>query len=247
MSLPEVKYSVHKLTVPSTQEQVAFRPFKVKEHKVLLQALELGDTVNFIETIYAIINACTFEKLDVSKLRMEDIDYIFLKLRAKSHNQIINTSYKCIKPDLEGVPCNKNINVPINLEEVKTYYPENFNKNRIVMVNDSAGIKFNNPTFESFKLLSKIENVTGLFNVTEAFLYSCIECVFDGENIQVPGVDFTQEEMVAYIEDLDSSVIDQINLFFENMPYTGLEIDVKCPKCGNSEHFTLRNLEDFFV
>ncbi|MDD5150664.1 MAG: hypothetical protein PHC28_09295 [Flavobacterium sp.] len=247
MSLPEVKYTVHKLTVPSTQEQISFRPFIVKEHKVLLQALEMGDTVNFIETIYAIIKACTFEKLDISKLRMEDIDYIFLKLRAKSHNQIINSNYKCIKPDVEGNPCNKNISVQIDLEQVKTYYPEDFNKNRIIMVSENAGIKFNNPTFESFKLLSKIENVNSLFNVTEAFLYSCIECVFDGDNIQVPGIDFTQEEMVEYIENLDSNTIDKINLFFDNMPYTGLELDVKCPKCGNSEHFILKNLEDFFV
>jgi hypothetical protein len=255
MALPTVKYPTFELTVPSTKKKIKFRPFLVREHKLLLQAIELNDSANFINTIYKIIEACTFGKVDVENLAMYDIDYIFLMLRARSIGELVPVEYKCIaevkKTNEDGEEitetCNNKVRLNLDLNQVEVHIPEGYEKNRIIMIGPDMGLKLRAPTFAQFKELSKIENVGGLFDVTEAFIYSCTECVFDGDKIFVPGKDFTQQELSEFIENLHGDAIDKINEFFADMPYVALNIHVRCPKCGNEDDMEIRGLEDFFV
>jgi hypothetical protein len=257
MTLPVVKYPTFELTVPSTKKVIKYRPFLVREHKLILQALELKDSANFINTIYKIIEACTFGKVDVEKLAMYDIDYIFLMIRARSIGELIPVEYRCaaeIKKVLEDgtetiEPCNTKVRVNLDLNQIKVHVPEDYEKNRIIIADASSniGLKMRAPTFAQFRELSNIENVEGLFNVTEAFVYSCTECVFEGDNVLVPGKDFTQEELTEFIEGLHGDVIEKINDFFTNMPYVALNTKIRCPKCGNEDEIEIRSLEDFFV
>jgi hypothetical protein len=179
---------------------------------------------------------------------MEDIDYTFLKIRAKSNGDNVFASYKCIKKNEEDKECGTNIKVLIDLNRVETYYPEDYEKNRIIMTGENSGIKFSNPTLEAFKLIKKeIDGTESLFDITESYIYACVECTFDGDEVSTPDVDFNETEFREYLNELDGSVIDRINTFFNDMPYTGMELNVTCPKCRNKEQFILRNLEDFFV
>ena len=132
MSLPSVKYPTYDLIVPSTKQKIKYRPFLVREYKLILQAIELGDSSNFINTIYNIVKSCTFEKIDVEKLLMYDIDYIFLMLRAKSIGEIIPVEYRCNaeieKTNEEGEvtkePCNTKVSIKIDLNEIEVVEPE---------------------------------------------------------------------------------------------------------------------------
>lgn len=255
MALPVVKYPLFELTVPSTKKVIKYRPFLVKEHKLLLQALELKDSANFINTIYNIIRACTLDKIDVEKLTMYDIDYIFLMLRARSIGEIVPVEYKCVadvtKTSEEGAetiePCNTRVRLNLDLNQVKVHIPEDYEKNRVIMADANIGLKLRAPTFAQFRELSNIENIDGMFNVTEAFIYSCTECVFDGNKVLVPGTDFSQQELSEFIEGLHSDVVEKINNFFSYMPYVSLNLKIHCPKCGNEDEIEIKGLEDFFV
>jgi hypothetical protein len=255
MALPVVKYPTYELTVPSTKKVVKYRPFLVREHKLLLQALELKDSANFINVIYDIINACTLNKLDVEKLTMYDIDYIFLMIRARSIGEIVPVEYRCMvdveKTDENGEvtigPCNTKIRLNLDLNQIQVVIPDEYEASRVVMADSNIGIKLRAPTFAQFRELGKINSVDGLFNVTEAFIFSCTECVFDGDSVMVPGTDFTQEEFAAFIEGLHSDAIEKINTFFSHMPYVSLKTKIRCPKCGSEDEIEIKGLEDFFV
>jgi hypothetical protein len=256
MALPAVKYPTFELTVPSTKKVIKYRPFLVKEHKLLLQALELKDTANFINTIYQIIDACTFGKLDVENLAMYDVDYIFLMLRARSIGEMVPVEYKCMnevrKVSEDGnasfmEPCGTKIRLNLDLNKVKVNIPDGYDEKRVVMIDSDIGIKLRSPTFSQFRELGDIENVDGLFNVTEVLIYSCTECVFDGDKIFVPGNDFTQQELAEFIEGIPGDAIEKINDFFMQMPYVSLDVNVRCPKCGSEDRIELKSLEDFFA
>lgn len=263
MALPKVEYPTYDLIIPSSGVKIKYRPFLVREHKLLLQAVEMKDSANFINTIYDIINACTFEKLDVEKLTMYDIDYIFLMLRARSIGELVPVEYRCAskveQKDEEGnvvrdengdpvlVDCDSKVRVTLDLNKVQVTIPKGYGEHRVIMFNDTVGIKLCSPSFAKFKELSQIENVDGMFNVAEAFVYSCTECVFDGDKVLVPEKDFTQDDLIAFIEGLPSDVVEKINTFFDNLPYVSLTTTIRCPKCGEEDTIEIKGLEDFFV
>lgn len=255
MALPIVKYPTYELTVPSTKKVVKYRPFLVKEHKLLLQALELKDGANFINVIYDIINACTLNKLDVEKLTMYDIDYIFLMIRARSIGEMVPVEYRCVadveKTSEDGEvttgPCDTKIRLNLDLNQIKVVVPDDYEANRVIMADANIGIKLRAPTFAQFRELGKIDTVDGLFNVTEAFVYSCTECVFDGDKVMVPGTDFNQEELATFIEGLHGDAVEKISTFFSCMPHVSLNMKIRCPKCGNEDKIEIKGLEDFFV
>lgn len=262
MKLPIVEHRLHSITVPSSKQEVKFRAFRVKEHKLLLEALEMQDGQSLINTIGVIVESCTVPQLNVNTLSMYDMDYIFLHIRAKSLGEIVPVEYTCMAqtkklvkqaPDYTGEPihetgaCNSKVIVNLDLNAVDVYYPIDYDKKRLIMINDTIGIKLKCPSFYQFKELDKIDNVKSLFSVTERFIYACVDSIFDGDNVSVPDIDFNFNDMVEFLENLPTDIIDEINLFFDEMPYTALKMNIECPYCKNKGMIEVKELEDFFV
>lgn len=256
MSLPIAKYPMYDIEVPSTKQKIKFRPFLVKEHKIILQSIEFKDADNFINSILNIVDSCTFNKLNISELTVYDVDYIFLHLRAKSVGENVPVQYRCManietfdeeENDLIYNICDTKINVNLDLNQIKVSFPPEFEKNKIVMVDENIGMKLKVPNFEQFKKLDKVDNVGKMFSVTERFIFDCVENIFDAGAVMLPGKDFDIKEFIEFLENLPFEAVQKINRFFESMPHISLAVAIRCPKCGSMDNIELKTLDDFFV
>jgi hypothetical protein len=251
MSLPVVKVNKYNQEIKELGKTIKYRPFLQGEHKILLTAIEFKDESALVNALIDIVKACTFDELDMDKLPMHLVDYIFLKIYTKSVGAKTPTVYHCTHLTNKGEegkvnlqPCNSKFNMHINLEDAELFYPEGYEAKKIIMVDDAVGIKLRAPSFEDYR---KIDLEGSFVDITDQFVLSCIESVFDAETVRVPGVDFTPAEMIAWMDKLESHVADDIGTFFQDLPYLGLTVNVKCPECGNKEVIELKGLEDFFV
>lgn len=256
MALPIAKYPVYTVTVPSTGVEVKFRPFLVKEQKIILQAIEFKVADQFITAVLNIVDSCTFGKLDVSKLTVYDVDYIFLQIRARSIGEYVGVIYKCLAVvefededtgEYSNKICDTKINVNLDLTKVKVVSPPDFEQKRLIMIDDNLGMTLKSPNFEKYKKLDKIDNVGKMFSVTERFIFDCCENIFDDDGVMLPTKDFTIGDFIEFLENLPTKAVQDINDFFKSMPHVSLDVNVRCPACGSVDHIELRSLDDFLV
>lgn len=256
MALPLAKFPTYNITVPSTGQEIKFRPFLVKEQKIILQSIEFKDAENFINAILNIVDSCTFNKLDIAKCTMYDIDYLFLHIRARSIGEEVPVTYKCmaiiekIDEDTEEYSnevCNTKINVALDLTKIRVTSPPDFDEKRLIMVDDNLGMKLKSPNFENYKRLEKVDNIGKMFSVTERFIFDCVENIFDEKSVMLPNRDFFEADFIEFLENLPTVAVQKINDFFNSMPHISLNVVVRCPKCGSTDYIELRSLDDFFV
>ena len=275
--LPNVQTVIYNLTIPSSGQEITFRPFLVREHKTLLQALELKDAGVFVNTICNIIKSCVKEPIDIDDLTQFDVDYIFLNIRAKSVGEIVPVKYTCMRevnkkkkvknevidpnnPDKKIIEetetdvietCGTRINLQLDLSNIKVVIPTNYAKKRVIQIDENNGIKLKAPGFKYFRMLmekSKVDgSVENMTNFENDLIFGCIESVFDKDKIYLPKSDFNLEEFSLFIERLPANALAEINNFFDEIPYVALQSKVTCHICGNQQMIELRTLEDFFV
>ena len=207
MALPVAKFPTYNLKVPSTGEEIKFRPFLVKEQKIILQSIEFKDAENFINAILNIVSSCTFNKVDVHKLSAYDVDFIFLHIRARSIGELVPVQYRCMAiiehvdeetEEYTNRVCDTKINVNLDLTKIKVVSPEEFNQKKLIMVDDSVGMTLKAPNFENYKKLDKVDNVGKMFSVTERFIYDCVENIFDENGVMLPGKDFSINDFMEF-------------------------------------------------
>lgn len=256
MALPVAKYPIYNIVVPSTGQEIKFRPFLVKEQKIILQAIEFKAADQFINSILGIIDSCTFNKLDVSKLTVYDVDFLFLHIRARSIGEHVGVVYKCLaiieKEDEDtgeysNEICDTKINVNLDLTKIKVVTPSDFEQRKLIMVDDNLGLTMKSPNFENYKKLDKVDNVGKMFSVTERFIFDCCANIFDEKGVMLPVKDFTLGDFMTFLDDLPTNAVQDINEFFKSMPHISLDVNVKCPRCGSVDHIELRSLDDFLV
>lgn len=252
-----IRYS---LEIPELNKTISYRALKVGEQKNLLTVLELKDPTAMINTIVDIVRGITFGELDLSKTPMYIVDYVFLKSFIKSSGARTQAEFTCggmveveeTVDDGDGeshvvkteAPCGSKHPLLLNLENAGIKYPEDYKSSQLIKIDDLMSIKLKMPDFESFKRLDLEKDVIA---ISDQYIFSGIEYILEGEEMRVPGVDFTLDEMVEWINELDSGVLEQIGEFFSNVPELSLKVDVTCPKCGKKEGFELQGLEDFFL
>ena len=259
MKLPTIQYATFTLTEPHSGKVIKFRPFTVKEDRLILQNHVLEDIVAHVNTMCDVIDACSEYKIESRTLPASSIDLLFLQLRARSKGEILPIIYTCRKPtgknvineDEKEVPelCNTRISYDINLNEIKLIIPDDFETKRIVFLNESKtqGIKFKEPDFIN-KNINKItdkETYNDTFDMDENYIYLCVESIFDGDDITLPEQDFTIAEFIDWCETIPKDKISLINDFFEALPYISLKDTIKCPKCGNTAELEFNDLNDF--
>ena len=237
MALPKLAVPKFKINLPSNNKEVFFRPFLVKEEKTLLMALEGGDENEITEAVVNIIDSCLEYDDDVRELPFFDIEYIFTQLRARSVNNIIELNLK----HASGNECDNVTKYNLNLENVKVEFPEGFT-NRIDLTDD-IGIKMKYPSIKSVNSVNENIRSSKIDNVFHSIAAN-IECVYDKENVYE---DFSQEEMVDYLGQLNKDQFFQIVSFFEKMPTVSCDIKYTCPACEKEEFIPMRGLQSFFI
>lgn len=245
MALPKINSPLFELTLPSTGKEVKYRPFLVKEQKLLLMALESKDQKDMLRAIKQIINNCSVDKIVVDDLPMFDLEYFFIKLRAKSVGEIVDL--RLSHPDgknSDGDECGNVVNFKLNLMDVEVRKEED-HTNKILLDEDSKiGICLKYPTIaiadkiQAAGQQSQIETVLSL--VTDS-----IDYIYDAENVY-PAKESSKKELLDFVNDLSQEQFKKLTNFFSSMPKLKHEIKWKCSACGCDEKVELEGMANFF-
>lgn len=234
MALPKLDKPLFELEIPSQKRTAKFRPFTVKEEKILLVAQqEKTDKAIVLAVKQVINNCCAEEGFDVDKLATFDLEYMFLKLRARSVNNVIEVSYRDAEDE-------KVYDFTIDLDEVKML--QNGDVSNIIMINDEVGIKMK---FPSVTIIDDSPTNATAGEVVEYLIRRCIDSIFDAENVY-PAEDYTEEEMTEWIDTLDVETFNKIRTFFENLPQMYYKLEYK-NSLGHDRSIELTSLSDFFT
>ena len=236
MALPILETATYELTLPSADIKVKYRPFLVKEEKVLLQALESNDDVEIKNAICDIVSTCTFNQVNAKLLPTFDLEYIFLQVRSKSVGEIANIRLKC-PDDNETYVTHK-----IDLSKVDVEVDDKHSNE--ITVNDNVKIIMKYPTIDTVdpKLSVSGMKTQQVFDM----ITSCIHSIIEGEKEHYVK-DYSSEDLNKFIESLDRKAFDKLNKFFETMPQLRHEIEVENPKTKVKSKVVLKGAQDFFV
>ena len=238
MPLPSLVVPTYELILPSTEKEIKFRPFLVKEEKLLLLALESGNNKEITTAIKTILTNCILTKsIKVQNLPTFDIEFLFLNIRAKSVGEEVELSVIC--PDDEETE----VKIKIDLEEIKVQKnPDHSNK---IKINDSMILELKYPSLDQF-----IRNNFDLEGITteQSFdlIVDCIDKLYDEDEVYVFS-DYTKQEWKDFLEQMNSSLFKNIEKFFETMPKLSHEIEIKNPKTDVTSTVTLEGLSSFFT
>lgn len=250
MMLPKVDQPTYEVTLLSQDKPVRFRPFLVKEQRLMMMASEAKDLDATIKAIKQIITNCSIDPIDAEDLPLADLETFFLNLRARSMGEVLNLYFKCtnqvqdIQPNTltqypQYKPCDMVLEVPVNIFDIKLI---NKDTERKIMVGETVGVIMRYPTLELVDRLAKSKSSEIIFTIVTA----CIDQVFDNDNVY-SAKDATQAEMEQFVENLPTDAFDKLEEFVKKVPKSRYETKKKCTKCGFEHNFVLEGLSDFFL
>ena len=240
MALPKLTVPVYEAILPSTEKVIKYRPFLVKEEKILLQAMEDDSQKAMVPAIKQIIKNCIEGELDIDSLPTFDIEYLFLRLRAKSVGEKATIGLKpwgC--PNNKGELCENTTQVEIDLEEVKVVKDEKHNPK--IMLDDKIGIKMKYPDINVAGLSTGIDNMDAGMRVIK----DCVEMIFTEEEMFEKGT-IDEKELDEFFDSLNTQQFTKIREFFETMPALKHEVKYKCETCGEEKATTISGINSFF-
>ena len=238
MPLPIVETQTYELTLPSADIKVKYRPFLVREEKILLQAMESQKQNEIVEALKQIVSVCTFNSLNVEDLPTFDLEYIFLNVRAKSVGEIAKLKVLC--PDDKETYAD----VDIDLTKIEVQVDDAHNNNILIDENKKIGMILKYPTLGSVDPETNFNSTTNtkvIFDIISKSIYQ----IYEGEKI-FNATDYTKDEMMKFIESLDSKTFKKVQDFYDTMPKLMHEIEVENPKTKVKSKVTLQGLTDFF-
>ena len=237
MALPILETPTYELTLPSADIKVKFRPFLVKEEKILLQALESSENNQIVQALKDIVNACTFGQLNGENMPTFDLEYVFLQIRAKSVGEV--TKLKMLCPDDKKTYGE----VEIDLTKVNVQVDDDHTNNIVIDKEKNIGIIMKYPTIDS---VDTTKNVKGM-KTEQLFdmIATCMHEIYEGDKVHNVN-DYTKEELHKFLEGVDGKTFEKINKFFESMPQLKHEFEIENPKTKVKSKITLSGLSDFF-
>ena len=232
MALPEIATPTYTLTIPSTKKKVKYRPFLVKEQKLLILAMENEDQEQILDAITNTIKACLITKIDMATLALFDIEYLFLQIRARSISEEIEMRVTCAD-DGETT-----VDVKFMVDDVKVNFPKGHTN--IIKLSDDLTIEMQYPDLDYFAKINFMDEKVDEYELVA----KCIKRVYVGED------DFTSDsldESKEWVEGLTNNQFEKIQSFFETMPTLRHVLKVKNPKTKVVNEVVLEGLSDFFV
>ena len=239
MPLPKIATPTYELELPSTEETIKFRPFLVKEEKLLVLALESEDTKQITTAIKNVIKNCILTKgVKVETLPTFDIEYLFLNIRGKSVGEVLDVNIIC--PD-DG---ETEVEVKIDLDEIKV--KKNDDHKRQIKLDDSIMMEMKYPSLEQFVKNNFDLNDKNAMDQSFELIASCVDKVYSEDEVWA-AADCTKKEMTEFLEQMNSSQFKEIESFFETMPKLSHTIKVKNPKTKKENEIVLEGLASFFA
>jgi hypothetical protein len=236
MALPKVNTPTYELVVPSTDEKLKYRPFLVKEEKILMIAMEGKEQSGIIEATKEIVKSCTFGKFDTLQAPIFDVEYIFLNIRAKSVGEISTVRLRCLD-DNETF-------VPTDIDLTKVEVEMNKDHTNKIELSEEMGMIMTYPTLDSFnEYEGTVVNASNMIDI----IASCVTQIYDkgGEEV-FEAKDSTKQELIDFIEQLNAKQFQDVQAFFDTMPKLTHTVKIKNPKTEKESEITLTGLNDFF-
>ena len=233
MALPKLNSSVYELELPSTGEKLKYRPFLVKEQKLLMIAQESDDDKQIENAFAQILNDCVLDDIDPYKMPMFDIEYVFLRVRAKSVGERVKLSLLC--PDDEKT----RVNVEINLEEVDVQQKEEHTN--VIDLTEDIKLIMKYPTLKDMSGFDAGGDVSNIFNMIKR----CVHEIHDGETVY-NRVDISEKELDEFIESMSTKNFEALTTFFDTMPKLIHEVEVKNPKTKKKNKIPIEGFQSFF-
>mgnify|MGYP000353678793 FL=1 len=236
MALPKLDVPIYEMVVPSTDEKIKYRPFLIKEEKILLIAMESGENKDIIQAVKQIVSECTFNKLELGDMPMFDVEFMFLNIRAKSVGEISKLKVLCQDDKVTYA------NVEVDLSKIEVQVDDN-HTNKIEL-SDEMGVFMKYPSIDSF-------STAGIAEITASnmldVIVACIDTIYDKKGEEVyDSKDSTQKELVDFVEQLNTKQFQEVQKFFDTMPKLRHEMKVKNPKTKKESKVVLTGLSDFF-
>jgi hypothetical protein len=239
MALPMNSTPIYNLVVPSTKKSVTYRPFLVKDQKALLVAQQSADQRVMIDTLKEVIKSCITESIDVNKLAIFDIEYIFTQLRSKSVGETVDIILSC---DEDHGSDNEKAKLKhtVDLSEIKVQEKEG-HTDKIGLFGD-VGVVMKYPNIDDIKKLQGGE-VTN--EDTFKLVAASIDYIYDNDAVY-HSKDQTEQELMDFINNLTSEQFGKIQSFFDTMPKMTHTINYNCPVCNKAHKVVLEGMESFF-
>lgn len=239
MALPKIETPTYELSLPSQDIKVKFRPFSVKEEKVLLMAQETENKTDITNTVLNVLNACTFNSIDLKELPLFDIEYLFLNVRAKSVSEI--AKFRVICPD----DLKTRVDVEIDLTKVEVQVEDNHTNDIMLDESRKLGVIFKYPSLGMLDVSSITDAEDMKTDDLFKLIIGCIDHIYEGEKIY-PAKDTTQNEMMEFIESLQSNQFEKMQEFFKTMPVLKHEVEVENPNTKKKSTMKFQGISDFF-
>lgn len=233
MKLPTIETPTYNLVLPSTGKQINYRPFLVKEEKILLIAQQTDDINQNLKALGEIVEACTFGAVTFDSMSPTDLEYVFLQLRAKSVGETADINVKCEK-------CEKDNPVNVNIENVKVDQGEKMDSK--IMLTESVGVIMKPLTTSDISNIAEI--IDDPIKQITATTIAAIESIFDDDNVY-PMQDATVEDSETFINSLNRSQMSKIEAWIENMPKLALDVEFKCNECNHKNKIKLQGIQSF--
>lgn len=237
MALPKINSAPkYTMTIPSTGKEVGFRPFLVKEEKILMMAMETGDQSGTLNAILETLKSCISGEVDEKKLAAYDVEYMFLQLRSKSVGETSTVALPCSN-------CKETTPVKIQLDTIEVKKDDTVDE--VVKLTDNISVKMKYPSFHDLLGAGidpeKMNEVDTIFKI----LTRCIDGVMTDDEFH-PAQDETEEELQEFLESLNSEQFSNVRKFVEAIPQLKTNIEFKCEHCGTENNQEISGIANFF-
>lgn len=237
MPLPVInEFPTYDLVIPSTKQKIKYRPFLVKEQKILLMALETKDPDQALSAITGAIQACVISPIKIESLTTFDVEYLFLQLRAKSVGERANITILCGE-------CKTPNTLTVVLDEVKIEVPAT--QKMTVKINDKYTLKLRYPKYNFLLHGDTLKNDTSMTAALYEQVLACLDSLMTDDEV-IKFDDEPQEDVEAFVARLNTDKFQQILNFVVAMPKLQHPADFKCTSCGHENKYTLQGISDFF-
>lgn len=233
LQLPMPSTPVYEMTLPVSKKKIKYRPFLVKEEKILLIANETDSLAQANLSIRTVVDNCTFNTLDIDKIPLADIEYLFINIRAKSIGEEVVGEIVCSS-------CEATIDYTINLEKIKVKQNKKVDTN--VRTSPDTVITMRYPTMT---ITDNLEDTDKAEDMALEVTASCVEMitigdtVYPADKLEIPGI-------VAFLENLSKIQLEKVTEFMESVPVVLYEDKYKCPKCGAENKVHMEGIGSFF-
>ena len=233
MALPEIKLPKYTTNLPSNDKEISYRPFTVREEKVLLIAIEEGNPKQISDVVRDVIAACTFGEMDAKKSPKIDVEYLFVKIRNKSMGEGVDAVSKCIH-------CGHENYMSLNFDDIKVKYPEK-ELSDTIKVSETIWVKMRQPNIDSVYAFASASD----FDAISLSLAECIVKIIDGDTT-VDISNYSKQDLADWLENVPDEVYAEITEFIKNSPSIYFEQTFSCVACGGENRIYMEDLESFF-